>query len=286
MDRFHTWSIVVIAVALASAGCNNKGVLPSGNELAENNGAVCEPKPASELEDCKVFGQEGADLYYKEDFRDVCESKCRYLSHLSIGWVKGVTNLEALENRKVVEGIIIEKMPDLKTTRGLDLENNIGVILRENPRLQNLSGFEDVTVVDDFRIKANNLKNLDAFEQLEWIDSLSSAAGNFDLARSSVSDASALDGVDVSGVTVRFYGNDRLGRVPALEGTPKSLNLHSNAGLSDVSPLTALDGVRDNISIVNHPKLKNCELEQIAEELRMGSQTEVSIRENNDQPCN
>ena len=285
METIRTLSVVLVVAALAASACNNDTLLPSGNEIAEKNGAVCEPKPASELEDCNVWDETLIQIDTKEELREVCESDCRNIPNLSVFEIPGVTKLDAFANRQILEEITVRRMPDLKTTRGLNVQDGARVSVYSNPRLSDLQAVQNLTRAGKMWISNNNLKDLEAIKDLEEMVRTTMMAF-LTISETQMTDFSALDGLNVNGDSVEFSENPRLQELPELIGVPSQVFIHSNESLSNISNLASLDVVLNVLVIRDNKNLKRCHIESVLEGVRLGADATVTIDGNSNKPCN
>ncbi len=275
----------MVVAAFAASACNNDTLLPSGNEIAEKNGAVCEPKPASELEDCNVWDETLIQIDTKEELREVCESDCRNIPSLSVFKIPGVTKLDAFANRHILEEVSVYRMPDLKTTRGLNLHNGARVSLTDNPRLSDLQGVQNLTRSGNMRISNNNLSDLQAIAGLEEMVYKHRTAF-LAINQTEMADFAALNGVNVNGAAVHFGSNSEVTELPELVGVPVDLFITSNDNLTDISKLASLDVVLNVLVIRDNKNLKRCHIESVLEDVRLGADATVTIDGNSNKPCN
>jgi hypothetical protein len=270
---------------LVVCGCNNDTLLPSGNERAENKGALCEPRPASELEDCNVWGEPRVKVDTKEKLRQVCESDCRNIPWLFIFEIPGVTNMEAFENRRILERVSIRNMPDLKSTRGLSIADETEVSFSGNPYLTDLQALESLTRSSVITLRENDLRNLDALSNLEEIV-IRDGQSRMSISGTELSDFSGIEGLNVTGDWVEFDRNQNLEALPDLQGTPSSIYINSNPKLTDVSALASFDAIIDELLIRNNESLKRCHIEDVLADVRVLNDARTILNGNSNRPCN
>jgi hypothetical protein len=260
VGSIREWSVILVAAGLVVCGCNNDTLLPSGNERAENKGALCEPRPASELEDCNVWGETRVQVDTKEKLRQVCESDCRNIPWLSIFEIPGVTNMEAFENRRILERVSIRNMPDLKTTRGLSIADETEVSFSGNPYLSELQALESLTRSSVITLRENDLRSLEALSNLEEIV-IRDGQSRMSISGTELSDFSGIEGLDVTGDWVEFDRNQHL------------------------EALASFDAIIDELLIRNNESLKRCHIEEVLAEVRILNDARTILNGNSNRPC-
>ena len=103
---------------------------------------------------------------------------------------------------------------------------------------------------------------------------------------SELSDYSPFEGLDVTNDELTFQSNDGLTELPQLSGEVSQIFLRFNDNLTDISALRSLDGISQGITIRGNSSLSSCHIQDVLEDVQLGSNASVVVEENSTQPCN
>jgi hypothetical protein len=252
----------------------------------------CEPRPASEVEDCVIeAGERVGDTRYirtQDDLDAICESKC---SHFEGGLVlqnlPGITDLTALQNVRTFESLAITETEDLTSLSGLSNANFEyeegkfgGLTVRGNESLTTLEGINFPAVVDgsqteiavppSISIVANeSLQSLEGLEQIEETRNVDwQITDNFVL--------ESLDGLQnlttVTGVNITVDRNPELQRIELDALTNAGgLSVNFNESLTRLS-LPNLEAI-EFLTVTENESLPACQIDDIEMNAQIGKVT-------------
>lgn len=292
--RIRRLSVVVLLIPLAVAssfGCN-------GDELLKNNGSYCTPPAESRTEDCfldepkdKKFRPGMISIVDKGDLEKICDATCDKIEELFVSNVDGLKDLRALNGIEVTRSASISRNPDLRTTKGLKLQDAAGLSVEGNSALREIYGLTGLSRISWVRISNNSRVNkIHGLSEIERVHN--SREGEVVNSRFTIYDGKfrnldVLDGLKLTRrATFRLQNLDDLKRLPSVKGVASWVSVKDNKSLRDISGLTGLDKIITRLEIENNPNVKTCRAREIATQFEYGEQrSDYRIGENGSGSC-
>lgn len=277
IGRLSFLTLPVLLVTTFLGGCN-------GDALLKDNGSYCSPPADSRTEDC--FLDEPQNRYDdpgeitisdRGDLETICNATCDKIESLTVTRVNGLKDLRALNGIEVTERAFIERNPDLKTTKGLNLRNAAALDVVSNKSLTDVYGLSGVSIASSVSLRANSqLTKVHGLSSLERVynehegEVLSSS---FVINSGQISQLGDLDGLNLTRKS--FLGLENLPnmtRLPRVQGQSTTIRINHNESLRNISGLTGIDKVITELEIRDNPKVKTCRAREIAEQIEYGEQ--------------
>ena len=264
----------------AGFGCGNSDDSVS---YVKNDGSYCLPEAENRTEDCFIGGSEelvsvGGDSL--EGIEQICNSKCNKIKLLSISNAKGLKNLKAFRGIEVTKYLSIGSNDHLKTTQGLQARNGIRLVVNGNRALQSITVLDGLTSVSGVTIENN--PNVSEIVGLGDIDE----AKQLVLAGTSLENLQQLNGLEL-GMKSSFAvaGNPNIRKMPELSGEARFIEIYNNRSLTDVSGVSGLGKIWGGLGITDNPNLKNCEAQQLTEDIEFYEDAKIEINKNGSGSC-
>ncbi len=247
--------VMCLSVGMSCGGCEEV----DGEELQIDPDALCEPRPAEEVEDCDIpLGSQDLRLFEIEDFEVLCAATCNRVRGAIVVGPK-ISSLRPLKNIKYV-GYLSLNEARLSLKGELESLEAMGTFsMTSNDNIRRIEGLDKVSSIGWISVEANTvLEHFDAFSSLEEMDEAFNLIDNPNLKYAKV-----LPSLKEHRNAIIIADNRRLERLEGLneQASTTYFEIFSNRSLTDISGLKSPQAIGMTLKIELNERLPKCQVD-------------------------